>query len=94
MFLVKQMQTLVRNILVPTAALAVFATPAFAQSSTGTTTPSPTVTSGFDKSTALVILVVVALVIIAAWWYTKDEDEEETQMTSRPKKATRRSRRK
>ena len=37
--------------------------------------PTPVVTSGFDKNTALVILVVVALVIVAAWWYTKEEEE-------------------
>ncbi len=97
MFVVKKMQTLIRsirNIFVSVGALAVLATPAFAQGSSDAATPSPAVTSGFDKSTALVIFVVVALVIVAAWWYTKEEDEEETQMASRPKKATGRSRRK
>lgn len=48
--------------------------------------PSPTVKSGIDKTTALVIFVVVALVIIAAWWYTKEEDEEANEETKAPKK--------
>lgn len=53
--------------------------------------PSPTVKSGIDKSTALVIFIVVALVIVAAWWYTKEEDEEEEiSQSEKPKsKATR-----
>ncbi|MDO8486774.1 MAG: hypothetical protein Q7S45_00560 [Candidatus Curtissbacteria bacterium] len=92
MALYQQMQTLIRNILVSTAALAVFAAPAFAQSSTETATPSSVVTSGFDKNTALVILVVVALVIIAAWWYTKEEDEAEGTEQSRSKETQRKKR--
>lgn len=50
--------------------------------------PSPTVKSGIDKTTALVIFIVVALVIVAAWWYTKEEDEEVSEETKAPKKAT------
>ncbi|MDP2632125.1 MAG: hypothetical protein Q8P25_00175 [Candidatus Curtissbacteria bacterium] len=55
-----------------------------------TASPSPAVTSGFDKNTALVILVVVALVIVAAWWYTKEEDEmpEASQKPKSVKKKT------
>src|SRR5579872_5377220 len=34
-----------------------------------TSPETSTVTSAFDKNTALVILVIVALVIVAAWWY-------------------------
>ena len=54
--------------------------------------PSPAVSSGFDKNTALVILVVVALVIVAAWWYTKEEDEEtpaKSKVESRKSKSAR-----
>jgi len=50
-------------------------------------TPEATISSGFDKNTALVIFIVVALVIIAAWWYTKDE-EDETHEKEEPKKKT------
>ena len=63
--------------------------------STPPASPSPAVTSGFDKNTALVILVVVALVIVAAWWYTKEEDEiPETKSTTPRKTAKRKTARK
>lgn len=39
-------------------------------------TGEASISSGFDKTTAIVILSVVALVILAAWWYTKDEDDD------------------
>lgn len=47
-----------------------------------------TISSGFDKQTAIVILVVVALVILAAWWYTKDEDDDidSEENLSKPKR--------
>ena len=53
--------------------------------------PSPAVSSGFDKNTALVILVVVTLVIVAAWWYTKEEDETPTKSTSTTKATKRKT---
>lgn len=64
--------------------------------STPTASPSPAVTSGFDKNTALVILVVVALVIVAAWWYTKEEDEEmpKPSTNSKPKSVKKKTTRK